>query len=59
MRLEALVFALVCIALLACMWRGGPCATGWRRLRERIRRRASVACGSPQNGSDLSVGNHE
>lgn len=59
MRLEALVFAIICIALLACMWRGGPCATGWRRLRERIWRRASVADGGLRSSSEERVRNHE
>jgi len=36
---KCIVFAVVCVALLACMWRGGPCCTLWRRCKERLGKR--------------------
>lgn len=41
MEWKIIAFAIVCIALLACMWRGGPCADFWKCARERFWKHAN------------------
>lgn len=41
MEWRIIVFSVVCIAALACMWRGGPCADLWKCARERLLRQAN------------------
>ncbi len=52
MEWKLIVFSVVCIAALACMWRGGPCADLWKCARERLLRQANkerrVDKGPPQ-----------
>ncbi len=47
MECKIIVFAGVCVALLACMWRGGPCSTLWRRCKERLATRLPESRNSP------------
>lgn len=41
MNIEVIVFGIVCIALLVCMWRGGPCADLWKCAKQRLWRQAN------------------
>jgi len=45
MEWKIIVFAVVCVAMLACMWRGGPCCTFWRSCKERLRKTSSGSKG--------------
>ena len=52
MNVEVIVFAIMCIVLLACMWRGGPCATLWRRAKDWLQKAPLEKTG----GSDETSG---
>lgn len=41
MEWKIIAFAIVCIAALACMWRGGPCADLWKCAKQRLWRQAN------------------
>ena len=38
MEWKIIVFAVMCVALLARRWRGGPCCTLWKNCEERLRK---------------------
>lgn len=39
MEWRVIVFAVVCVGALACLWRGGPCSVFFKRCREGLRRK--------------------
>ncbi len=41
MEWKIIVFSVVCIAALACLWRGGPCADLWKCAKQRLWRQAN------------------
>ena len=36
MEWKIILFSIVCIGVLACMWRGGPCSVFFRSCKEKL-----------------------
>jgi hypothetical protein len=36
MEWRVIVFGIVCVGILACMWRGGPCSVFFHRCKEQL-----------------------
>jgi hypothetical protein len=36
MEWKIILFGIVCIGILGCMWRGGPCSIFWKRCKDKL-----------------------